>query len=42
MDFKAEQSPELQSMPPEIFEANWGGLQKLLLAKTNQALPEAA
>lgn len=42
MDFKAEKSPKLKSMPPEIFQQKWGGLKKILQAKTTQALPEAA
>jgi hypothetical protein len=29
-------------MPPEIFQAKWGGLKKILEAKTKPALPEAA
>jgi propionate CoA-transferase len=42
MDFKPEKSPKLKSMPPEIFQANWGGLKKILEAKAKTALPEAA
>jgi propionate CoA-transferase len=42
MDFRPEKSSKLKSMAPEIFQVKWGGLKKLLQAKIDQALPEAA
>jgi propionate CoA-transferase len=41
MDFKPEKSLQLKSMPAEIFQAKWGGLQKILAAKTKK-MPLAA
>jgi propionate CoA-transferase len=42
MEFKPEKSAKLKSMPPEIFQPQWGGLKTLLAAKPRQTLPEAA
>jgi propionate CoA-transferase len=42
MDFLPEKSPKLKSMPPEIFQAQWGGLKKIIAARTKTTLPEAA
>jgi propionate CoA-transferase len=42
MEFVPQKSRMLKSMPLEIFQPKWGGLQKFLAAKSKTALPEAA
>lgn len=42
MDFKPEKSPKLKPMPAEIFQPKWGGLAKLLQAKSKKPLQAAA
>jgi propionate CoA-transferase len=42
MDFVPNISPQLKSMPPELFRPKWGGLRALLEAKRHRPIKAAA
>jgi hypothetical protein len=42
MDCVPETSPQMKTMPPEIFQEKCGGLQEILATKWKQSLPAAA
>jgi propionate CoA-transferase len=42
MDFVPDKSATMQTMPPEIFKEKWGGLHKLLAAKSHKPALQAA
>ncbi len=42
MEFKPEKSPKLKLMPAEIFQTKWGGLARILEAKSKKPLQAAA
>jgi propionate CoA-transferase len=42
MEFKPAISPNLKSMPPEIFYEKWGGLRKIIAAKATKLARAAA